>query len=290
MGISQILTKKIQAYALLDSGATSSFIHPSFASKHGLKFEKLPNRITVTNADGTVNKQGTLTHFVKLQLEIGKHVSWQAFLVANIGHHNLIIGHNFLATHNPEINWNKKTLLFSRCPMDCAPHFPPIDEEEINELGLPHLEDVAMDSYGDIYFGDTPFDSQDQQDHWLRYSDDPHTRYYEQTFNMEVKSEVDKSNWSSLIPAHYHEFGPVFSKEASTRMPTRKPYDHAIELLPGAPLPRPSKAYPQNPAERAAVKTFLKEEEAKGYIRLSKSPTAAPVFFVKKHDGSLRLV
>ena len=35
---------------------------------------------------------------------------------------------------------------------------------------------------------------------------------------------------------------------------------------------------------------WINEQLAKGYIRPSKSPAAAPVFFVKKKDGSLRLV
>jgi hypothetical protein len=45
-----------------------------------------------------------------------------------------------------------------------------------------------------------------------------------------------------------------------------------------------------NPAERSSLNTWIKEELKKGYIRPSKSSTVAPVFFVKKKDGSLRLV
>ena len=73
-------------------------------------------------------------------------------------------------------------------------------------------------------------------------------------------------------------------------MPTRKPYDHAIEFEEGAKLPKPAKIYPLSPKERNSLDEWIDEELRKGYIRPSKSPIAAPFFFVKKHDGSLRPV
>ena len=72
-------------------------------------------------------------------------------------------------------------------------------------------------------------------------------------------------------------------------LPLRKPWDHAIDLTPGADLPR-SCTFPLSPAEQRELDKFLKENLANGRIQLSKSPVSAPVFFVKKKDGSLRLV
>ena len=104
--------------------------------------------------------------------------------------------------------------------------------------------------------------------------------------------EVGKPDdaWKDTVPEHYHKHGIVFSKEASYRMPTRKPYDHAIELIPGASLPKHSTPYPMNKAEQNTLDEWINEQRAKGYIRPSKSPLASPVFFVKKKDGSPRLV
>jgi hypothetical protein len=42
--------------------------------------------------------------------------------------------------------------------------------------------------------------------------------------------------------------------------------------------------------EQKALLEFVKEQQAKGYIRPSKSPYAAPFFFIKKKDGKLRPV
>ena len=41
-------------------------------------------------------------------------------------------------------------------------------------------------------------------------------------------------------------------------------------------------------AEDKALRTFLKEQTDKGYIRESKSPYASTFFFIKKKDGKLR--
>lgn len=92
--------------------------------------------------------------------------------------------------------------------------------------------------------------------------------------------EGDKS-FEEMVPPQYREFAKVFSKSEAERLPERKPYDHAIDLESGA-TPSYSKIYPMAPAERAALKDFIEDNLRKGYIRPSKSPAAAPVFFIKK--------
>jgi len=90
------------------------------------------------------------------------------------------------------------------------------------------------------------------------------------------------------VPEWLHEYGNVFSKHKSERMPLRKPYDYAIDFMEGAKLPKLAKVYLLEIAERNSLDTWIDEELRKGYIRPSTSPIAAPFFFVKKHDGSLR--
>ena len=41
--------------------------------------------------------------------------------------------------------------------------------------------------------------------------------------------------------------------------------------------------------ELEALKKYVEEELSKGFIRLSRSPTAAPVLFTKKSNGDIRL-
>jgi len=67
------------------------------------------------------------------------------------------------------------------------------------------------------------------------------------------------------------------------------PLHYAIELIPGSE-PKLSKVYPLSPVEQKELDSFLEENLRTGQICPSKFPMAAPVFFIKKKDGSLWLV
>src|SRR5258708_7139156 len=91
------------------------------------------------------------------------------------------------------------------------------------------------------------------------------------------------------IPKHYEDFADIFSEEAFAHLPPRKAWDHAIELHPDAKLPR-GRTFPLSPTEQKELDTFLRENLANRWIHPSKSPIGAPVFFVKKKEGSRHLV
>ena len=92
------------------------------------------------------------------------------------------------------------------------------------------------------------------------------------------------------IPTKYHQHLSIFSKEASHRFPEPCIWDHVIELKAGAPLSIPGKVYQLTQDKQKALLEFVKEQQAKGYIRPSKSPYVVPFFFIKKKDGKLRPV
>src|SRR6202012_134630 len=110
------------------------------------------------------------------------------------------------------------------------------------------------------------------------------------TTTTELAIAADQYTAKKEIPDKYKRHAKVFSEEESHRMPTSKPWDHAIDLKPNAPASFDCKIYPLNQAEDAALEKWLDKELAKGYIRPSKSPYASPFFFVKKKDGKLRPV
>lgn len=91
----------------------------------------------------------------------------------------------------------------------------------------------------------------------------------------------------SAVPKEYHDLKLVFSKQRASSLPLHRPYDCAIELLPGAPLPS-RRLYNINPSERAALEKYISELLEAGLIRPSSSPLVVGFFFVGKKDGSLR--
>jgi hypothetical protein len=101
--------------------------------------------------------------------------------------------------------------------------------------------------------------------------------------NLETKSFQD------LAPDYLHDFKDVFSKTSFDELPAPKPWDHAIELILDAQN-KSCKVYPLSILEQEQLDKFLKENLMLGRICLSKSPMAAPFFFVKKKDGSLHPV
>src|SRR2546423_2800617 len=92
------------------------------------------------------------------------------------------------------------------------------------------------------------------------------------------------------LPRHLQEkFSDVFSTHhAESLAPHRGETDLAIDIQEGKHPPY-GPLYPLSPAELEALREYLEENLRKGFIRLSKSPAGAPILFVPKHDGTLRL-
>jgi hypothetical protein len=93
---------------------------------------------------------------------------------------------------------------------------------------------------------------------------------------------------TELVPSEYHDLLEAFSKAGMDKLPPRCKDDHAIELEEGKEPPFGS-LYPLSPAESKELKEWLEENLWRGFIRSSKSPAGAPILFVRKKDGTLRL-
>ncbi|XP_067233064.1 uncharacterized protein [Chanodichthys erythropterus] len=79
----------------------------------------------------------------------------------------------------------------------------------------------------------------------------------------------------------------VFCPQRASKLPPHRPWDCAIDLLPGEPVPR-GRIYPLSIPEEKAMEEYIKEALEQGYIRPSTSPAASSFFFVAKKDGGLR--
>ena len=112
--------RSAKVLAMIDSGASSIFIHRRFIERHRVRTDKLVRPIPLVNADDSANKIGAITEQARLQLIMAEHEEDITASVAEIGPYDLIIGVNWLRHHNPEIDWTAGRVEMLRCPPGCA--------------------------------------------------------------------------------------------------------------------------------------------------------------------------
>ena len=105
----------INANALIDSGATTSFIDNNFIEKHRLPMT-LRNRPTqVEVVDGRTIESGTIIHESKaLDINLDNFICKVAFNIIKLPNNPIILGQNWLEVYNPKIDWQNKKLTFSK--------------------------------------------------------------------------------------------------------------------------------------------------------------------------------
>jgi hypothetical protein len=252
--------------ALVDSGATDNFMHPTFAKQMGLGLQPLPTPKKIFNIDNTINKSGMITHFLDLNVCANGINKEMCFLVTDIGHEEILLGYPWLATFEPKFNW-KSTIIDER--------ILPIIISSINPRIPQKQPTIAMAL------------SEETKQSIVRQLDAECTIRGVAT---DLAIQAGEQQTDAKLPKEYQDFAQLFSNEAANRFPPSREWDHAINLKPGAPDALVCKVYPMTRDEDTALEKFLKEMVAKGYIRPSKSPYASPFFFVKKKDRKLRPV
>ena len=267
--------------ALLDCGCTGSSINEDFVRRNHINTRKLPRAIPVYNADGTLNSGGPIAEFVDLKIQIQNHVERLPLAVTNLGKSDVFLGFEWLKYHNPSVDWAEGTLMLDRCPDSCG--------YSINLLEYPEAEEESYDSEAHLEDGERLF-LMDYVSYL--YEDVAHVRA-RGTISQELaeKDHAAKApkKFEDIVPPQYQAYAEVFEKKEFDCLPERRPWDHAIELIPGA-KPVDCKVYPLSPQEQRQLDEFLEENLRSGRIQPSKSPMASPFFFVKKKDGSLRPV
>ena len=312
---------------MVDSGASTIFINRKFVEENKIRTRKLRTPIVLLNIDGSRNADGYLSEIAVLDLVVGSHREKAVFAVTQLGE-DVILGIDWLRRHNPSIDWTEGTLALDRCPEGCGRQRKAEVEvvsatrdtgarptarlqkqrKPMRVQSLKHRKGVTVETVDE----EGPQPSPDPADRIYDYDNDAdlfemwangptrlpddaptlfvHAGYtYSQLAAEELASQKHQKTFEELVPPQYREFADVFSKKASERLPERKPYDHAIELVPGYSNFR-SKVYPLSLPEQAELDKFIAENLEKGYIQPSKSPLSAGFFFVKKKEGTLRPV
>ena len=98
---------------MIDSGATEDFIDQEVCNKHKIKTIKATNPRETYLVDGKPSAMGPVTHIAKVPMDINRHRELATFQVANLQHHEVILGMPWLKEHNPTIDWNERKITFN---------------------------------------------------------------------------------------------------------------------------------------------------------------------------------
>ena len=169
----------------------------------------------------------------------------------------MIIGLTWLKLHNPLVDWKHRSIVFCLCDcflVDVLAH--------VDCLDVFSLESVVSSV---IRFGEGLED--------------------EEIFDG-VLGKIDDS---TKLPLMYMEFRDVFSAVKADILPEHRKFDCEIELK-SPELVHPFRPiYNLSEVDRIEFKRYIGEMRTKDFIRSSKSPAGAGVFFVPKKDNSKRL-
>ena len=105
--------------ALLDSGATGSFINWDFVCLKGINTQTLSRNIPVFNVDGFPNEADQISEVVDVLLHYKTHSERMLLAVSGLGKQSLILGYNWLKNHNPKVDWEKGKVEMTCCPLRC---------------------------------------------------------------------------------------------------------------------------------------------------------------------------
>jgi hypothetical protein len=247
--------QKLNTIALLDSGASACFLDENFASRHKIRLVQKSKPIHVEVIDGRPLLSGSVTHETEpIEVAFKDHSSRIIFNIIKTPSSPVILGLSWLEQHNPSIDWKLRRMTFPKEQSKSQPSRRP-------KVGKP------------LFIGARAF---------VRSAKEgaPFVIYAAPT-------SAEKSSTAS-IPELYKDFEDVFHKKNADMLPEHRPYDCPIDLQEGAQPPF-GPIYNLSQTELAELRKYIDENLAKNFIRHSKSPAGAPILFVKKKDGSLRM-
>ncbi len=123
---------KVSTTALVDSGCTSSAINQAFVEQYNIPTHATTTPIPVYNANGTRNQGGAITKYAKIRLKIRDHAEQIDLAITDLGNRQIFLGHNWLARHNPLVNWKTRKLTFAQCRCHNTPFVLPDADPDDN--------------------------------------------------------------------------------------------------------------------------------------------------------------
>jgi hypothetical protein len=247
------------ATLLLDSGASSEFIDPKFATRCGLTLAK--SERTIKLADGAiVDAQGCVDTECSLEAAKGAAIPFTALFTATpLEGYDAILGVSWLEAHDPIIGWKNRLIK----PLECLED---ADQPQLATLTLKGLRKAHRRGEIDELYAII-----------VRPKDEAVT----------TAKPVEDPEIAALL----EEFRDVFPDKLVGLPPIRGvKVTHAIELKPGSRPPPCRPLRHQSSKDLAVFEEYTRTLIEAGQLRVSNSPYGAMALIVRKKDGTPRVV
>jgi len=221
--------KRAETVSLLDLGATENFLNLEYAKWLHLPIKQMPHPRKLFNVDGTENKAGQLRYYTDLAIRTGSTYVNMRFFLTELGEHKAILGYPWFVATQPKIDWKRGWIDHTQLPI------------------IFKAPDAAKACF------------------LPRTCNHPRPHHHEQILLCRMNPLIT-SNTETNLPKEYVKHKKVFSEEKSQRLPKHTIWDHAIELLPGAPTTMPGRLLPLNQKEIEEVHKFIQEHLTRGTI------------------------
>ncbi|SCV73791.1 BQ2448_6221 [Microbotryum intermedium] len=253
-----------------------------------------PTPIPLYVIDGRPIQSGNITHFVHLEVQFNGHTQSLRADVTQLGTYPLVLGMPWLRLHNPIIDWKRNVLVYS-CQSCALGHTQPINVS-IEGAPLVPFDHKHLDISFASSFAFERLVNDSKNHHGLLFYDPASHQLLSsspappQSFSNDNPDSPEylESLKNLVPPEHHHHLLAAFSKSKADRLPRHREFDLSIDLEDNTTPPF-GPLYPLSETELQTLSSWLKENLSKNFIRASTSPTGAPVLFVRKKDGSLRL-
>jgi hypothetical protein len=110
-------SKRAEALALVDSGATENFMNLEYARYLCLPIQRLQQPRKLYNIDGSSNLSGDLLYYTDLSVQTGDKRTTLRFFLSNLGENKAILGYPWFAAVQPKIDWKRGWIDHSQLPI-----------------------------------------------------------------------------------------------------------------------------------------------------------------------------
>jgi transposase InsO family protein len=261
-----------------------------------LQLDAKPVPVPLYVIDGRPIESGAVTHSCSVLSEFSGRTDNISLDVTRLGSYPLVLGTPWLRRNNPVIDWRRNLITLPDTTVKALPLVPdtlapPVIPTPsfalVNASAFSVASQLPDTKAGTLFYKP----SGDSSKSSLFFSDNSHasaTSAPSPPFDDMPDDSQFISDVKAKVPPQYHDLLSAFSKKKANTLPPHRPYDLSIDLEEGKTPPF-GPIYSLSEPELKALRTWLDENLSKGFIRASSSPAGAPILFVKKKTGELRL-